>query len=285
MSRVFVIFGGAGYIGSHLARYALEKGMADEVVIADIKESDLPADPRIKRHIVDVRKPIPADLVSGSPQWIFNLAAVHREPGHQAIEYFDTNLKGAFHFTRAAARGMMRRRNGRIINITSVVGLTGNRGQANYAASKAGLIGLTKSVARELAPRNILCNAVAPGFIETEMTSDLSEAARDALLGQRRAVREGAAIQVEHRHVGAAGPVLEHAAAEHDAVEGDAFGLDHDHAAGGLVVEQEGERHVRERRVLDHHHRLVGAGAVHAHGRDGLAVERALHDLRHVRGR
>jgi 3-oxoacyl-[acyl-carrier protein] reductase len=96
----------------------------------------------------------------------------------------DTNLKGAFHFTRAAARGMMRRRNGRIINITSVVGLTGNRGQANYAASKAGLIGLTKSVARELAPRNVLCNAVAPGFIETEMTSDLSEAARDALLGQ-----------------------------------------------------------------------------------------------------
>jgi 3-oxoacyl-[acyl-carrier protein] reductase len=96
----------------------------------------------------------------------------------------DTNLKGAFHFIRAGARGMMRRRNGRIINITSVVGLTGNRGQANYAASKAGLIGLTKSVARELAPRNILCNAVAPGFIETEMTSELSEAARDALVGQ-----------------------------------------------------------------------------------------------------
>ncbi|HSJ13534.1 MAG TPA: 3-oxoacyl-[acyl-carrier-protein] reductase [Longimicrobiales bacterium] len=96
----------------------------------------------------------------------------------------DTNLKGAFHTIRAAARGMMRRRRGRIINITSVVGLTGNKGQANYAASKAGLIGLTKSVAKELASRNILCNAVAPGFIETEMTAGLGEATQEALKAQ-----------------------------------------------------------------------------------------------------
>lgn len=96
----------------------------------------------------------------------------------------DTNLKGAFNTIRAAARGMMRRRQGRIINITSIVGLTGNKGQANYAASKAGLIGLTKSVAKELASRNILCNAVAPGFIETEMTAGLGEAAREALQSQ-----------------------------------------------------------------------------------------------------
>lgn len=96
----------------------------------------------------------------------------------------DTNLKGAFHTTRAVARGMMRRRTGRIINITSVVGVTGNRGQANYAASKAGLIGLTKAVAKELAARGVLCNAVAPGFIETEMTAGLSAEAREALLGQ-----------------------------------------------------------------------------------------------------
>ncbi len=96
----------------------------------------------------------------------------------------DTNLKGAFHLIRAAARGMMRRRAGRIINITSVVGVTGNKGQANYAASKAGLIGLTKSVAKELASRGVLCNAVAPGFIDTEMTAALPEAARAGLLAQ-----------------------------------------------------------------------------------------------------
>jgi 3-oxoacyl-[acyl-carrier protein] reductase len=96
----------------------------------------------------------------------------------------NTNLKGAFNMIRAASRGMMRRREGRIINITSVVGITGNAGQSNYAASKAGLIGLTKSVAKELASRSILCNAVAPGFIETEMTETLGESTREALLGQ-----------------------------------------------------------------------------------------------------
>lgn len=95
-----------------------------------------------------------------------------------------TNLKGAFNTIRAASRGMMRRRAGRIINIASVVGITGNKGQANYAASKAGLIGLTKSVAKELASRNILCNAVAPGYIETEMTAELGEDVRTALLSQ-----------------------------------------------------------------------------------------------------
>ena len=88
----------------------------------------------------------------------------------------DTNLGGAFNMIRAVARGMMKRRAGSIVNVTSVVGLMGNAGQANYAASKAGLHGLTKSVARELATRNIRCNAVAPGFIRTDMTADLSEA-------------------------------------------------------------------------------------------------------------
>ena len=94
----------------------------------------------------------------------------------------DANLKGAFHTTRVAIKGMMKRRSGRIINITSVVGLSGNKGQANYAASKAGLIGFTKSVAKEYAGRGILANCIAPGYIETDMTSGLPEAAKATLL-------------------------------------------------------------------------------------------------------
>jgi 3-oxoacyl-[acyl-carrier protein] reductase len=85
---------------------------------------------------------------------------------------------------RATARGMIKRRWGRIINIASVVGITGNKGQANYAASKAGLIGLTKSVAKELGSRNVLVNAVAPGFIETDMTAAMTPEARTALSAQ-----------------------------------------------------------------------------------------------------
>ena len=87
----------------------------------------------------------------------------------------DANLKGAFHTTRAVLKGMMKKRAGRIINITSVVGITGNKGQANYAASKAGLIGFTKSVAKEYAGRGILANCIAPGFIDTDMTGALTE--------------------------------------------------------------------------------------------------------------
>ncbi|HMS64040.1 MAG TPA: 3-oxoacyl-[acyl-carrier-protein] reductase [Ignavibacteria bacterium] len=87
----------------------------------------------------------------------------------------DTNLKGVFNMTKAVTRGMMSKRYGKIINITSITGIMGNAGQANYAASKAGVIGFTKSVAKELSSRNINVNAVAPGFIETEMTDKLSE--------------------------------------------------------------------------------------------------------------
>jgi 3-oxoacyl-[acyl-carrier protein] reductase len=96
----------------------------------------------------------------------------------------DANRRGAFVAIRAASRGMMKRRWGRIINIASIVGLVGNKGQANYAASKAGLIGLTKTVAKELASRNILANVVAPGFIETDMTSAMTAEARTTLSQQ-----------------------------------------------------------------------------------------------------
>jgi 3-oxoacyl-[acyl-carrier protein] reductase len=97
-------------------------------------------------------------------------------------EVLDANLRAAFVTTQAVLKGMMKRRSGRIINITSVVGITGNKGQANYAASKAGLIGFTKSVAKEYAGRGILANCIAPGFIDTDMTAALPDAARTALL-------------------------------------------------------------------------------------------------------
>ncbi|HIY15902.1 MAG TPA: 3-oxoacyl-[acyl-carrier-protein] reductase [Candidatus Intestinimonas stercorigallinarum] len=95
----------------------------------------------------------------------------------------DTNLKGAFHCMKAAYRPMMKQKYGRVVNLTSIVGLRGNAGQANYAASKAGLIGLTKSMAKELAGRNVTVNAVAPGFIDTDMTAALPEKARESMLG------------------------------------------------------------------------------------------------------
>ncbi len=101
------------------------------------------------------------------------------------------NLKGAFNCTRAAVRHMSRERYGRIVNIASIVGLTGNPGQANYSASKAGLIGLTKTVAREFAARGITCNAVAPGFIDTAMTQAMPERARNALTSQIPMARLG----------------------------------------------------------------------------------------------
>ena len=96
----------------------------------------------------------------------------------------DANLRGAFVAIRAASRGMIKRRWGRVITIASVVGVVGNKGQANYAASKAGLIGLTKTVAKELASRNVLANVVAPGFIETDMTAAMTDDAKKTLFAQ-----------------------------------------------------------------------------------------------------
>ena len=96
----------------------------------------------------------------------------------------DTNLRGAFSFTKAFTRTFLKQKQGRVINIASVIGLIGNAGQTNYSASKAGLIGFTKAVARELGSRNITVNAIAPGFIETDMTASLNDETRDGLLTQ-----------------------------------------------------------------------------------------------------
>jgi len=108
----------------------------------------------------------------------------------------DTNLKGAFLCTRAVAKVMSKQRAGRIINISSVVGEMGNAGQANYCASKAGLLGLTKSVARELARRNVTVNAITPGFITTEMTEDMTEKAQETMTEQIPLGRPGSAEDV-----------------------------------------------------------------------------------------
>jgi 3-oxoacyl-[acyl-carrier protein] reductase len=110
-----------------------------------------------------------------------NLVLRMKEEDFQAVT--DVNLKGPFLMTKAAARGMLKRRSGRIINIASVVGQSGNAGQVNYSAAKAGLIGMTKSLAREFACRQVLVNAVAPGYISTPMTEGLKEEARAKLLG------------------------------------------------------------------------------------------------------
>ncbi|MYL63755.1 3-oxoacyl-[acyl-carrier-protein] reductase [Bacillus hwajinpoensis] len=108
----------------------------------------------------------------------------------------DTNLKGVFNCTKSVTRQMMKQRYGRIVNVASVVGVAGNAGQANYVAAKAGVIGLTKTTAKELASRNITVNALAPGFIETDMTDELSDEVKSGMKGQIPLGRLGAALDI-----------------------------------------------------------------------------------------
>lgn len=140
-------------------------------------------------------------------------------------DVLDVNLKGAFNCLKAVTRSMMKQRKGRIINISSVVGLTGNAGQANYSASKAGLLGLTKSAAKELASRNITVNAVAPGYIATEMTDAVSDEARKAFLDNIPLGRAGEAKEV-------AAMIAFLASDESSYITGQTFNVD-----GGLVMQ------------------------------------------------
>jgi 3-oxoacyl-[acyl-carrier protein] reductase len=132
----------------------------------------------------------------------------------------DTNLKGAFHCLRACAKPMMKARAGRIVNVSSVIGMTGNPGQLNYAASKAGLIGLTKSAAKELAPRGILVNAVAPGYIETDMTDALDSKAREIMTENIPVKRIGNPKDVANLILFLAGPGADYITGQVIAVDG-----------------------------------------------------------------
>ena len=128
-----------------------------------------------KQAVTEIKKEIgvPAVLVNNAGITRDGLMLRMKDEDFDAV--LDTNLKGAFNMIRACYSGFIRKKSGRIINISSVSGIMGNAGQANYSASKAGVIGLTKSVARELASRGITCNAVAPGFIQTDMTENLGD--------------------------------------------------------------------------------------------------------------
>ncbi|MGA9289524.1 MAG: 3-oxoacyl-[acyl-carrier-protein] reductase [Anaerobacillus sp.] len=123
-----------------------------------------------------------------------NLLMRMKEEDWDAV--IDTNLKGVFNCTKSVTRQMMKQRYGRIVNVASVVGVSGNAGQANYVAAKAGVIGLTKTTAKELASRNITVNALAPGFIETDMTDDLSDEVKSGMKGQIPLGRLGAAEDI-----------------------------------------------------------------------------------------
>lgn len=204
MSKVAVVTGGARGIGKAIARRLASDGMkviinyngsADqaEALKKEIEEKGGEAS-TYQCNVADFTacEAFISEVIKteGSLDVLVNNAGITRDNLLMKMseadfdEVINTNLKGAFNTTRFTVRQMLKQRSGRIINISSVVGETGNAGQANYAASKAGVIGLTKATAREVASRGILVNAVAPGFISTDMTEELSDKVKEATLSQ-----------------------------------------------------------------------------------------------------
>jgi 3-oxoacyl-[acyl-carrier protein] reductase len=180
--------GGAASIGTALAKFPGCRGIALDVT--DAAASDAAIDAIVKAegglHVLVNNAGITRD----------QLAMRMKDEDWDAV--VDTNLKAVFRLSRAVMRPMMKQRFGRMINITSVVGASGNPGQANYAAAKAGVAGMTRSLARELGSRNITVNCIAPGFIATDMTDALPEAQRAALLQQIPLARLGTPEEIAH---------------------------------------------------------------------------------------
>ena len=179
---------GAAAVSDALAAFAGSKGLC--LNVNDVAGVDAAIDAIVKAH--------------GGLHVVVNNAGITRDTLSMRMKdddwdaVLDTNLKAVFRVSRAAIRPMMKQRYGRIVNITSVVGASGNAGQANYAAAKAGVAGMTRSLARELGSRGITVNCVAPGFIETDMTKSLSEAQTTALMAQIPLGRLGHASDIAH---------------------------------------------------------------------------------------
>jgi len=215
-NQVAVVTGAGRGIGEAIAKHFAARGAKVAVVSRTQANSDRVA-AEINGLSPDTARPYAVDVADfdsvqetgnqilkdfGRIDILVNNAGITRDTLAMRMSSDDwdavlsTNLKGAFNFIRASLRPMVKQRSGRIVNISSVSGLMGLAGQANYAASKAGLIGLTKSIAREVASRGITVNVVAPGFIETDMTSVLSEEVRNGALTQIPQARFGATSDI-----------------------------------------------------------------------------------------
>ncbi len=163
------------YNGSKDRALEVKQEIEEKGGIADLYQCDVSDFAKCESFITDIIKQYKGIDILVNNAGITRDGLLMKMSEEDFDKVMDTNLKGAFNTTRFASRQMLKQRSGRIINMASVVGVTGNAGQVNYAASKAGIIGLTKAAARELASRGVTVNAIAPGFIETDMTKDLPE--------------------------------------------------------------------------------------------------------------